>query len=156
MVAFFSLFSRTATLFLACTNVLAKPAPDNTGNSIPALLARDTIDTNHVPAACKTVCEALATTFSACSNNTCTCSDTIVDAIAACFNCGAAIEGDGGPMAKAGQDAIDTLVSDCKAAGIPVKTTKISANEKNGAMRLGDLGSGALGLMGLGALLALA
>ncbi|RDB15663.1 hypothetical protein Hypma_003988 [Hypsizygus marmoreus] len=160
MVAFFTLlFTTTTTLFLACTHVLANPTPDNTGNSIPAFLARQLspIDTTGIPSTCKPSCEAVSNGLSDCSTFDCICKDSNIDAIGSCFSCGVGIK-DSGLDVKTAQGVVDEFVSACKGAGAPVKTTTISAsgNGKNGAMRLGALGSGALGVVVLGALLSLA
>ncbi|RDB17446.1 hypothetical protein Hypma_001590 [Hypsizygus marmoreus] len=147
MVAFITLLSATATLFLACTNVLANPTPDN---SIPALLARQTtLDTSKIPAACRSSCEAFINVVAnpAQCDITCQCKDTSIDVGNACFTCSAAQ--DPNYDLKGAQSSLDELAKSCKDAGLPIKSTK------NGAMRFDAIGSGAIGVMVLGAVFSL-
>ncbi|RDB18418.1 hypothetical protein Hypma_000394 [Hypsizygus marmoreus] len=93
MVAFVTLLSATATLFLACTNVVANPTPDS---GIPALLARrGTVDTSKFSEACKSSCEPFANIFvNPSCDDTCQCKDASIDLAGACYSCAAAQKAD--------------------------------------------------------------
>ncbi|GLB33286.1 hypothetical protein LshimejAT787_0101700 [Lyophyllum shimeji] len=126
MVALLHLLSFATPSLLMSLRVVANPTP---ADVLHGLLARQTsaIDPSLIPDQCKSDCSVLST-LNSCSSVACICTDSNMDGIAKCLDCGAALPSANVDI-KTAQSAVDLIVSNCKSAGSPVKSVTISAKK---------------------------
>ncbi|GLB33285.1 hypothetical protein LshimejAT787_0101690 [Lyophyllum shimeji] len=152
MVALLHVLS--AALVLA-SSALANPAASET---LHGLLKRQVqgLDPSKIPSKCQTDCNAVTNSVSGCTDISCLCKDSVVQAMGKCLSCGVSLK-DSGLDVNTAQNVIDQMVSSCNSAGSPVQSVKVSASGSgNGAMRAGAVSAGAIAVVAFGAIVTMA